>query len=119
MNISLPTSDIFTEDYIELKNVNDNLPNSWVKINKDSEYNKEKFKNIKIQKHYQKSDDQKFNLTWDIIYSIKLMVPKVQWKTQKQEIISYVMENGIGVNINDHNDLANWRMNAYSFAGIN
>ena len=37
---------------------------------------------------------------------------------KKQAIISYVLNNGHNIDIENHDQLAQWRMSAYSFAGI-
>ena len=105
------------QDNIRYENVQDILPESWINTNK---YKNSSRRDFFIKKEIKElsNPDQKFNISWDIIYSIKYMIPKKDWQGKKQEIISYVLNLGQTVDINNTDQLAYWRMNAYGFAGI-
>ena len=114
-NFNINTN-LFIKDGQKFETALDTLPNSWNEDNDNTnihERNKINKKKIQIA-----NLDPKNRISWDIIYSIKILISKKIWKGKKQAIISYVLNNGHNIDIENHDQLAQWRMSAYSFAGI-
>lgn len=100
-------------DNISVFEVKDELPENW------KENNEERSREFVSKKNnYLNSLDKKYKIAWDIIYSIRNMIPKLIWKEKKEFIISIVFEEGKNVEENDIVQLATWRIKSYISSGI-
>lgn len=68
---------------------------------------------------YESENEIKTKISWNIIYSIKHMINKSEWKKKKENIISYVIVYGNNINLNLPEEIARWRIESYNFANLN
>ena len=81
------SNQFIVNDNISVFEVKDELPENW------KENNEERSREFVSKKNnYLNSLDKKYKIAWDIIYSIRNMIPKLIWKEKKEFIISIVFE---------------------------